>query len=69
MRGTGIELRDARVHYGPLEALHGITLSAPTTALTVLLAVDHFVVYGVDLGDVPALGSYRKVGKTDTYLR
>ncbi|MEU5689723.1 ATP-binding cassette domain-containing protein [Streptomyces venezuelae] len=37
MRGTGIELRDARVHYGPLEALHGITLSAPTTALTVLL--------------------------------
>ncbi|MFH8290766.1 ATP-binding cassette domain-containing protein [Streptomyces sp. NPDC018059] len=33
----GIELRDARVHYGPLEALHGITLAAPTAALTVLL--------------------------------
>ncbi|WAL94652.1 ATP-binding cassette domain-containing protein [Streptomyces sp. Je 1-369] len=33
----GIELRDARVHYGPLEALHGITLAAPAAALTVLL--------------------------------
>ncbi|WP_306337241.1 ATP-binding cassette domain-containing protein [Streptomyces sp. KL118A] len=33
----GIELRGARVHYGPLEALHGITLAAPATALTVLL--------------------------------
>ncbi|MFF1378106.1 ATP-binding cassette domain-containing protein [Streptomyces sp. NPDC058308] len=33
----GIELRDARVHYGPLEALHGVTLAAPADALTVLL--------------------------------
>ncbi|MCF3121605.1 ATP-binding cassette domain-containing protein [Streptomyces arenae] len=33
----GIELRAARVRYGPLEALHGITLAAPATALTVLL--------------------------------
>ncbi|MEU8956740.1 ATP-binding cassette domain-containing protein [Streptomyces sp. NPDC048518] len=33
----GIELRDARVHYGPLEALHGLTLAAPAAALTVLL--------------------------------
>ncbi|MYY81310.1 MULTISPECIES: ATP-binding cassette domain-containing protein [unclassified Streptomyces] len=33
----GIELRGARVHYGPLEALHGITLAAPAAALTVLL--------------------------------
>ncbi|MEV7193226.1 ATP-binding cassette domain-containing protein [Streptomyces sp. NPDC093510] len=33
----GIELRDARVHYGPLEALHGVTLAAPAAALTVLL--------------------------------
>ncbi|QES40776.1 ABC transporter [Streptomyces venezuelae] len=33
----GIELRDARVHYGPLEALHGITLAAPAAALTVLI--------------------------------
>ena len=33
----GIELRDARVHYGPLEALHGVTLAAPAAPLTVLL--------------------------------
>ncbi|WP_425835618.1 ATP-binding cassette domain-containing protein [Streptomyces fractus] len=33
----GIELRDARVRYGPLEALHGVTLAAPARALTVLL--------------------------------
>ncbi|MFK4069093.1 ATP-binding cassette domain-containing protein [Streptomyces sp. NPDC029674] len=36
MRG-GIGLRAARVHYGPLEALHGVTLAAPAAALTVLL--------------------------------
>ncbi|MFF8658308.1 ATP-binding cassette domain-containing protein [Streptomyces huasconensis] len=33
----GIELRDAHVHHGPLEALHGVTLAAPAGALTVLL--------------------------------
>ncbi|WP_030790767.1 ATP-binding cassette domain-containing protein [Streptomyces sp. NRRL S-920] len=33
----GIELRDARARYGPLEALHGITLAAPAATLTVLL--------------------------------
>ncbi|MEB8343281.1 ATP-binding cassette domain-containing protein [Streptomyces endophyticus] len=33
----GIQLRDARVRYGPLEALHGVTLAAPARALTVLL--------------------------------
>ncbi|MGY0487444.1 ATP-binding cassette domain-containing protein [Streptomyces sp. WG-D5] len=33
----GIQLRDARVHYGPLEALHGVTLAAPARAVTVLL--------------------------------
>ncbi|MEU6994266.1 ATP-binding cassette domain-containing protein [Streptomyces sp. NPDC046465] len=33
----GMELRDARVHYGPLEALHGVTLAAPAAALTVLI--------------------------------
>jgi branched-chain amino acid transport system ATP-binding protein len=32
-----ISLRHARVCYGPLEALHGITLAAPAPALTVLL--------------------------------
>ncbi|MEV0093140.1 ATP-binding cassette domain-containing protein [Streptomyces sp. NPDC050738] len=32
-----IELRDARVHYGPLEALHGVHLPAPAGAVTVLL--------------------------------
>ncbi|MET7574099.1 ATP-binding cassette domain-containing protein [Streptomyces sp. NPDC005492] len=32
-----ISLRHARVRYGPLEALHGITLAAPTHGLTVLL--------------------------------
>jgi branched-chain amino acid transport system ATP-binding protein len=32
-----ISLRHARVRYGPLEALHGITLAAPAPALTVLL--------------------------------
>lgn len=31
-----IELRDARVRYGPLEALHGIALAVPAGALTVL---------------------------------
>lgn len=36
MRG-GIELRAARVRYGPLEALHGVTLAAPAAAVTVLL--------------------------------
>ncbi|WRZ93790.1 ATP-binding cassette domain-containing protein [Streptomyces sp. NBC_01007] len=32
-----IALRDARVRYGPLEALHGVTLVAPGPGLTVLL--------------------------------
>ncbi|MCD7441772.1 ATP-binding cassette domain-containing protein [Streptomyces lincolnensis] len=32
-----LELRHARVRYGPLEALHGITLAAPAAGLTVLL--------------------------------
>ena len=35
--GTAISLRHARVRYGPLEALHGITLTAPGPGLTVLL--------------------------------
>jgi len=34
---TSISLRHARVRYGPLEALHGITLAAPRPGLTVLL--------------------------------
>ncbi|SDP59985.1 branched-chain amino acid transport system ATP-binding protein [Streptomyces sp. cf386] len=34
---TTIALRHARVRYGPLEALHGITLAAPGPGLTVLL--------------------------------
>ncbi|MGW0906297.1 ATP-binding cassette domain-containing protein [Streptomyces sp. NPDC002853] len=34
---TGIELHAARVRYGPLEALHGVTLAAPAPGLTVLL--------------------------------
>ncbi|MFF4540290.1 ATP-binding cassette domain-containing protein [Streptomyces aureus] len=32
-----IALRDARVRYGPLEALHGVSLTAPGPGLTVLL--------------------------------
>lgn len=32
-----VSLRHARVRYGPLEALHGITLAAPGPGLTVLL--------------------------------
>ncbi|MFJ8648169.1 ATP-binding cassette domain-containing protein [Streptomyces sp. NPDC093546] len=32
-----MELRAARVRYGPLEALHGVDLPAPAAALTVLL--------------------------------
>ena len=32
-----IALRDARVRYGPLEALHGVSLVAPGPGLTVLL--------------------------------
>ncbi|MCK8436316.1 ATP-binding cassette domain-containing protein [Streptomyces sp. D2-8] len=34
---TTVSLRHARVRYGPLEALHGITLVAPGPGLTVLL--------------------------------
>jgi branched-chain amino acid transport system ATP-binding protein len=34
---TTVSLRHARVRYGPLEALHGITLTAPGPGLTVLL--------------------------------
>ncbi|MFF1711728.1 ATP-binding cassette domain-containing protein [Streptomyces sp. NPDC058268] len=34
---TGIELREARVRYGPLEALHGVSIAAPSPGLTVLL--------------------------------
>ncbi|MEV0113815.1 ATP-binding cassette domain-containing protein [Streptomyces sp. NPDC050844] len=34
---TGIALHQARVHYGPLEALHGVTLAAHPHGLTVLL--------------------------------
>ncbi|MFI2433989.1 ATP-binding cassette domain-containing protein [Streptomyces sp. NPDC018693] len=32
-----LSLRHARVRYGPLEALHGVTLAAPSPGLTVLL--------------------------------
>lgn len=32
-----LTLRHARVRYGPLEALHGVTLTAPAPGLTVLL--------------------------------
>ncbi|MFE1437542.1 ATP-binding cassette domain-containing protein [Streptomyces sp. NPDC058739] len=32
-----MSLRHARVRYGPLEALHGVTLAAPSRGLTVLL--------------------------------
>ncbi|KJK36162.1 ABC transporter [Streptomyces variegatus] len=34
---TTVSLRHARVRYGPLEALHGVTLAAPCPGLTVLL--------------------------------
>lgn len=34
---TSISLRHAHVRYGPLEALHGVTLAAPGPGLTVLL--------------------------------
>jgi branched-chain amino acid transport system ATP-binding protein len=34
---NGVALRHARVRYGPLEALHGVTLAAPAPGLTVLL--------------------------------
>lgn len=34
---TVVSLRRARVRYGPLEALHGLTLAAPGPGLTVLL--------------------------------
>ncbi|MBN0047243.1 ATP-binding cassette domain-containing protein [Streptomyces actuosus] len=34
---TAVSLRHARVRYGPLEALHGVTLVAPGPGLTVLL--------------------------------
>ena len=33
---TTVALRHARVRYGPLEALHGIGLTAPGPGLTVL---------------------------------
>ena len=34
---TTVSLRHVRVRYGPLEALHGVTLAAPGPGLTVLL--------------------------------
>ncbi|WP_328337644.1 ATP-binding cassette domain-containing protein [Streptomyces violaceus] len=34
---TTVSLRHARVRYGPLEVLHGVTLAAPGPGLTVLL--------------------------------
>ncbi|MDI3407311.1 ATP-binding cassette domain-containing protein [Streptomyces cavernicola] len=34
---TELELRDAHVRYGPLEALHGVTLPVPRATLTLLL--------------------------------
>ncbi|MFE9444282.1 ATP-binding cassette domain-containing protein [Streptomyces sp. NPDC006602] len=34
---AALELRHARVRYGPLEALHGVTLAAPGPGVTVLL--------------------------------
>ncbi|WP_149550742.1 ABC transporter ATP-binding protein [Streptomyces marokkonensis] len=34
---TTVSLRHARVRYGPLEALHGVSLTAPGPGLTVLL--------------------------------
>ncbi|CAM5406646.1 ATP-binding cassette domain-containing protein [Streptomyces purpurascens] len=34
---TTVSLRHARVRYGPLEALHGVTLAAPGPGLTLLL--------------------------------
>ncbi|MFD3620710.1 ATP-binding cassette domain-containing protein [Streptomyces sp. NPDC058676] len=34
---AALELRHARVRYGPLEALHGVTLAAPGRGLAVLL--------------------------------
>ena len=37
MSAHGISLRHARVRYGPLEALHGVTLHAPAPGVTVLL--------------------------------
>ncbi|MFF7450848.1 MULTISPECIES: ATP-binding cassette domain-containing protein [unclassified Streptomyces] len=37
MTTTTLALRHARVRYGPLEALHGVTLAAPGPGLTVLL--------------------------------
>ncbi|MDQ0778233.1 branched-chain amino acid transport system ATP-binding protein [Streptomyces aurantiacus] len=37
MSASGISLRHARVRYGPLAALHGVTLHAPAPGVTVLL--------------------------------
>ncbi|MET9561990.1 ATP-binding cassette domain-containing protein [Streptomyces tauricus] len=37
MSVAGVSLRHARVRYGPLEALHGVTLHAPAPGVTVLL--------------------------------
>ncbi|MCR3728808.1 branched-chain amino acid transport system ATP-binding protein [Streptomyces umbrinus] len=37
MSAPGISLRHARVRYGPLEALHGVSLHAPAPGVTVLL--------------------------------
>ncbi|MDQ0953592.1 branched-chain amino acid transport system ATP-binding protein [Streptomyces phaeochromogenes] len=37
MSPPGVSLRHARVRYGPLEALHGVTLHAPAHGVTVLL--------------------------------
>ncbi|MDN3022043.1 ATP-binding cassette domain-containing protein [Streptomyces sp. S.PB5] len=37
MTTSTISLRHARVRYGPLEALHGVTIAAPAPGVTVLL--------------------------------
>ncbi|MFF7259977.1 ATP-binding cassette domain-containing protein [Streptomyces sp. NPDC008159] len=65
---TLIALRGARVRYGPLEALHGLTVAAPGPGLTVLLGRNgsgRTTALGALAGTVPLSGGAVEWDGTD----
>ncbi|MFF7843605.1 ATP-binding cassette domain-containing protein [Streptomyces ossamyceticus] len=65
---TFIALRRARVRYGPLEALHGLTVAAPGPGLTVLLGRNgsgRTTALGALAGTVPLSGGAVEWDGTD----
>jgi branched-chain amino acid transport system ATP-binding protein len=65
---TLIALRRARVRYGPLEALHGLTVAAPGPGLTVLLGRNgsgRTTALGALAGTVPLSGGVVEWDGTD----